>query len=94
MHMRVNKTTLLAAILVGASWMAHAEPANTDAASKLQELEQRFKAANKAGDGKLTLEEAKAGMPLIGKNFNKIDKDHKGYVTMADIKAALAAQGK
>ncbi len=93
MH-RSKRIRLFAAVwLATASLLVHALPADGDQ-SKLQKLEQRFKAANKAGDGKLTLEEAKAGMPFIGKNFNKIDKDHKGYVTMADIKAALAARAK
>lgn len=93
--MRSSKTGILfvATLLAGASLLAQAAPADADQ-GKLQKLEQRFKAANKAGDGHLTLEEAKAGMPFIGKNFDKIDKDHKGYVTMADIKAAIAARAK
>ena len=54
-------------------------------------LEQRFKAANKTNDGKLTLEQAKAGMPRVYKNFDKIDADHKGYVTLDQIKEAMAS---
>ena len=52
-------------------------------------LEQRFKAANTSGDGKLTLEQAKAGMPRVAKNFDKIDVDHKGYVTLQQIKDTM-----
>lgn len=62
-------------------------PAERDA-----RLEQRFKEANKKGDGKLTLEEAEAGMPRVAKNFALIDKDKKGYVTLDEIKAAMAAK--
>ena len=52
-------------------------------------LEQRFKAANTTADGKLTKEQAEAGMPRIAKNFDKIDVDHKGYITLDQIKAAM-----
>jgi len=52
-------------------------------------LDQRFKAANTTNDGKLTLEQAKAGMPRVAKNFDKIDADHKGYVTLQQIKDAM-----
>jgi len=52
-------------------------------------LEQRFKAANATADGKLTLEQAKAGMPRVAKNFDKIDTDHKGYITLQQIKDAM-----
>lgn len=52
-------------------------------------MEQRFKAANTTGDGKLTKEQAKTGMPRIYSNFDKIDVDHKGYVTLQQIKDAM-----
>jgi hypothetical protein len=54
-------------------------------------LEKRFKEADKDGDGKLTLDEAEAGMPRVAKHFAEIDKDKKGYVTLDEIKAAMAA---
>ena len=92
--MHMGKASIFStAVLVAASLLASVAHAEADQ-GKLQKLEQRFKAANKAGDGKLTPQEAKAGMPFVSKHFDKIDKDHKGYVTMADIKAALAARGK
>jgi Ca2+-binding EF-hand superfamily protein len=43
--------------------------------------------ADKNKDGKLTLEEAKAGMPRVAANFSRIDTQNKGYVTAAEIKA-------
>ena len=51
-------------------------------------MEQRFDAANTTRDGKLTLAQAKAAKidPVV-KNFEAIDRDHKGYVTKADIHA-------
>jgi Ca2+-binding EF-hand superfamily protein len=59
---------------------------------KDKEIEERFKAADKDHDGKLTLAEAKAGMPRIAKGFDKIDKDKKGYLTVEQIKAFAASQ--
>ncbi len=51
-----------------------------------QTLEQHFAQANVAHDGHLTLEQAKGGYPLVAKNFEDIDADHKGYVTEQDIR--------
>ena len=53
-------------------------------------IEQRFKSADKDADGRLTLEEAKAGMPRVAKNFDRIDSDRKGHVTVEQIKKAAA----
>lgn len=51
-----------------------------------------IKAADKDHDGKLTLSEAKAGMPRVAKAFDKIDKDNKGYITVEQIKSFAASQ--
>jgi Ca2+-binding EF-hand superfamily protein len=52
-----------------------------------KQVDEKFAAADVNHDGKLTLEEAKAGMPRVAKNFDKIDADKKGYVTADQIKA-------
>jgi hypothetical protein len=65
-------------------------PALAQSAAQIAEMESRFAAADKDGDGKLTPEEAKAGMPRVSKNFAKIDKGAKGFVTVEDIKDAMA----
>jgi hypothetical protein len=55
--------------------------------------QQRFDAANTTHDGKLTKEQAQAAhMTSTVKNWDAIDKDKKGYVTMDDMKAYAAAQ--
>jgi Ca2+-binding EF-hand superfamily protein len=60
---------------------------------KLVELETRFKAADKNADGKLTLQEAKDGMPRIADAFGHIDVEKKGYVTLDQIKAIMIKNG-
>ena len=61
-----------------------AQPGRGDMAEKFK---QRFAAADKNGDGKLTKDEAKAGMPFVYQHFDEIDKAHAGAITMADIAA-------
>jgi hypothetical protein len=53
-----------------------------------QRFIERFQAANSTGDGRLTLAQAQAGnLPMITRNFDAIDVQHKGYVTLEDIQA-------
>lgn len=78
-------------VVVGASLAASSDLAWADAKTD-KDIEERFKAADKDHDGKLTLAEAKAGMPRIAKGFDKIDKDKKGYLTVEQIKAFAASQ--
>ena len=53
--------------------------------------EEKFKQLNKAGDGKLTLEEFTVGKKGKGKDkaeaaFKTADKDNKGYLTLEEFK--------
>jgi Ca2+-binding EF-hand superfamily protein len=63
-------------------------------AAQIAMMEKKFASADKDGDGKLTPEEAKAGMPRVSANFAKIDKGNKGFVTVEDIKDAMSEMGK
>jgi hypothetical protein len=56
-------------------------------------IDKRFKEADKNKDGKLTLDEAKEGMPRVAKNFEQLDSERRGYVTVEQIKKAVASQG-
>jgi Ca2+-binding EF-hand superfamily protein len=51
------------------------------------EMQKRFAAADKNGDGRLSREEAQAGMPMVYKHFDAIDKNKQGSVSLADIAA-------
>ncbi len=56
------------------------------------EIDQKAKAADKNGDGKLTKAELEAGMPRIAKGFDMMDADKKGYVTVDQIKTFVASR--
>ncbi len=49
-------------------------------------LQERFDEANVTHDGHLTLEQARAKMPAVARDFAAIDADRKGYVTVDQIK--------
>jgi hypothetical protein len=50
-----------------------------------EKFRQPFAAADKNGEGKLTRDEAKAGMPFVYQHFDEIDMAHTGAITMADL---------
>lgn len=75
------KYSLLAMLLLTALNSAQAE------SYRDRQIDERFAAADKNNDGKLTLEEARAGMPRVADNFDKIDSQKRGYVTLDQIKA-------
>jgi hypothetical protein len=75
----------MAAMLAAATPAVAQLSATTDAL-----LTARFAAADKNKDGKLTLDEAKDGMPRVAKGFALIDSGHHGFVTLAQIKAFAA----
>ncbi len=49
-----------------------------------------FAAANVTNDGRLTRQQAEEGMPLVAQNFDAIDLEGKGYVTLPEIQAFMA----
>lgn len=64
------------------------------AASNMQQmLATRFSQADANHDGKLSLTEAKSGMPRMVAHFDKIDSAHTGYITLEQISASEAQQG-
>lgn len=82
----------LACLVVGT---AHAQSALPDAShrdTQRSELTQRFAAADTNADGRLSRDEAKAGMPRVYRAFDAIDSTHAGSITLAQIEAYLASQ--
>ena len=84
----VNKMTLISAVLGFASLTISFSSAAQDS-EKVKQLEEKFKAADKNADGKLTLDEAKDGMPRVAKAFDKIDTQKNRYITLDQIKAVM-----
>lgn len=85
---------VVAALLASASLpqlaLAQASPAIEAPASAhpTHRLHDRFNAANTTGDGHLTKLQAQAGkLKWVANNFDAIDADHKGFVTLEDIHA-------
>lgn len=77
--------------LFGAAVFANAVKPIPSVPTEDQEVVTRFKAADKNGDGKLTLEEAQAGMPRVAMAWDKIDVDKKGYITLEQLLIIVAA---
>ncbi len=87
--MKSNANSLVLALVLAGL----ATPAGAALDPKMEaQLNARFAAADKNKDGKLTLDEARAGMPRVAMGFSLIDADKKGYVTLAQIKAFAAAR--
>ncbi|SIT45462.1 conserved exported hypothetical protein [Paraburkholderia ribeironis] len=55
----------------------------------VQQLQMRFSNANTTRDGKLTLQQAEAGMPMVAKHFDEIDTQKAGYITLPQIEAFM-----
>jgi len=84
-HNPIAALTLLTALVAAAFVpMAHAE------SRAAQQLESRFKTADKNGDGQLTRAEADAGMPRLAARFDQIDTAQRGYVTLEQLQAMAA----
>ncbi|MBL0140809.1 MAG: EF-hand domain-containing protein [Betaproteobacteria bacterium] len=53
----------------------------------------RVKAADTNGDGMISREEAQASLPRLAANFDAIDANKDGFISLAEIEAARAAHG-
>ena len=92
--MKMNSThALLALALVAGSTAVLAQATASPQPQQMRaKIAERFATADVNHDGKLTRAEAESGMPMVAKNFDQIDKSHKGYVTLDDIKAYSQAR--
>lgn len=78
----MNKSLVVCGLLFSLTASAADE---SRAARMDNELKARFTKADVNGDGKLTRDEAKGKMPRVYANFDKIDVNHVGYLTVEDI---------
>jgi Ca2+-binding EF-hand superfamily protein len=77
--------------LCGAAALASSNTTMPNAPADDQEVVTRFNAADKNGDGKVTLEEAQAGLPRVALAWEKIDVNKKGYITLEQLLFIAAA---
>lgn len=86
--------TLLVAMAMATPVLAQEAAAPKNAQEAKAAFAEKFKQADADGDGKLTRQEAEAGMPEVAKNFDKIDTKKRGYVTQKQIGAYFVAKAK
>lgn len=93
----LGRAVLLGALTTLASIPALAESDGASATARrprmAAKLEQRFQAADANHDGKLTKEEADGKMPMVYKNFDAIDTEKAGAVTLEAITRYMQAAG-
>ncbi len=80
------------ALLAVATFSGCARGQGPRVARMAQELEQRFTQADRDHDGRLTREEARAGMPWAERNFDAIDTARTGSIGLAQVKAHARAE--
>ncbi len=84
----IQKNLRFMSVLMTMSFMVATNAYALDSMREKQ-IEEKFKSADKDNDGKLTLEEAKAGMPRVAKAFSKIDASKQGYIVLTTSKQKL-----
>ncbi|MBE7368980.1 EF-hand domain-containing protein [Ramlibacter pallidus] len=62
------------------------------AARMAHDLEQRFALADRDRDGRLTRDEARAGLPWAERNFDAIDTARAGTIDLGQVKAFARAE--
>jgi len=82
--LKCSTLIIFCAAVVGSPISAHAQ---SQMSARDKEIVERFKAADKNQDGKLTLAEAQEGMPRVADHFSYIDSQGRGYVTLDQILA-------
>ena len=87
MNTRLN--LLLAAALALSTSAVFAQDRAAKAEKAKEKIEEKFKAADTNHDGKLSKDEAKAGMPKVYEKFDDIDTGKTGFITLDQVKAEI-----
>jgi Ca2+-binding EF-hand superfamily protein len=59
----------------------------------LERLPERFAAADRDGDGRLTRDEARSRMPGVYQRFDALDRANRGWLTLDDLRQAAGRAG-
>ena len=84
--------TLLALSTASAAYAQ--APAEAQKGDRAQKMHERLKAADTNGDGKISREEANASLPHIAKNFDAIDANNDGFITIDELRAFHEKSGR
>ena len=87
----VAASLVLGSLAVLPALAQQASPSSAGAAH--QPMRERFAAANTTHDGHLTLAQAQAAdLEAVVRNFDAIDAEHRGYVTLDDVRGFMKAR--
>ena len=78
--------TVLLSASIGTSAVLAQTPPEAPKGDRAHKMHERFKAADKDGDGKISRAEAVA-LRRIAKHFDEIDTNKDGFVTKEELKA-------
>ena len=89
---KLSATTIAASFAIFSTSFAFAQaPAepgkNEKRGERAAQMQERLKAADKNGDGKISREEATASLPKLSKHFDQIDANKDGFISKDEMKA-------
>jgi EF hand len=88
----VALVTALLGLSIGAPAAFAQTPAEQPKGERAHKMHERWKAADKDGDGKISRAEA-AALPRINKHFDEIDANKDGFITTEELKAFHEKRG-
>ena len=93
--MNTLKTSFIATLLAlsTVSVACAQAPAGAPKGDRAQMMQERLKAADTNGDGKISRDEANASLPGIAKNFDAIDTNKDGFLSREELAAAGGMHG-
>ena len=94
--MNTMKISIIATLLaLSTASTAYAQaPAEAPKGDRAQKMQERLKAADTNGDGKISREEANASLPHLAKMFDAIDANKDGFITTDELRKFHEKSGR